>query len=338
MAETMKVFVGNLAWSTTDEQLSAFMAPAGNIVSAEVQTHEDTGRSKGWGLVEYSTAAEAANAVATLNNMELEERTVHVRLDRSNIDTTSGFSVFVGNLPWSTTSEALAAVMAPFEPFDVHVKTNMAGRSRGFAVARFSTPEQAQAAIADLNGYDLEGRQIQVREDRDLGDQPPRERAPRRRNRGGGGARAGRRRRPDGPAQRALCGQPELGHGRHRPAGALPGRGRAAPGRGGAGLGHGPQQGLGAGHLRGGGGRAGGCGRAEPLGAGRPPDQRAHGPQVMRIAQGAGGWSAGRAAAQIGETVGSWLPPINSLGLGLKRAVWYLLFPVSQTGGVVLLL
>jgi len=57
-----------------------------------------------------------------------------------------------------------------------------------------------------------------------------------------------------------------------------------------------------------------------------------------RAAAQMGGWSAGRAAAQIGETVGSWLPPINSLGLGLKRAVWYLLSPISQSAGVVLLL
>lgn len=43
------VFVGNLSWSTTSDDLRAFMASLGEVVSAEVQSHADSGRSKGWG-------------------------------------------------------------------------------------------------------------------------------------------------------------------------------------------------------------------------------------------------------------------------------------------------
>lgn len=45
-------------------------------------------------------------------------------------------AVFVGNLPWSTTDEDLQQIFAPYEPYDCHVKTNMAGRSRGFGILR----------------------------------------------------------------------------------------------------------------------------------------------------------------------------------------------------------
>lgn len=45
-------------------------------------------------------------------------------------------TVFVGNLPWSTTDEDLQQIFAPYEPYDCHVKTNMAGRSRGFGILR----------------------------------------------------------------------------------------------------------------------------------------------------------------------------------------------------------
>jgi RNA recognition motif-containing protein len=55
---------------------------------------------------------------------------VHIRLDRSNIETSGGFPVFVGNLPWGTTDADLATLFSQFEPYDAHVKTNMAGRSR----------------------------------------------------------------------------------------------------------------------------------------------------------------------------------------------------------------
>jgi RNA recognition motif-containing protein len=43
------VFVGNLAWNTTDEELRDFMAQSGTVTSATVQSHADSGRSKGWG-------------------------------------------------------------------------------------------------------------------------------------------------------------------------------------------------------------------------------------------------------------------------------------------------
>lgn len=43
------VFVGNLSWGTTSDDLRAFMASLGEVLSAEVQSHADSGRSKGWG-------------------------------------------------------------------------------------------------------------------------------------------------------------------------------------------------------------------------------------------------------------------------------------------------
>ncbi|CAN0066271.1 unnamed protein product [Ectocarpus sp. 12 AP-2014] len=76
------VFVGNLAWGTTDDDLLAtFQQTAGAVVSAHVQI-APSGRSKGWGLVKYSSPAETENAVTELNNTMLHERRLTVRLDR----------------------------------------------------------------------------------------------------------------------------------------------------------------------------------------------------------------------------------------------------------------
>ncbi|CAM9777617.1 unnamed protein product, partial [Phaeothamnion confervicola] len=144
------------------------MSRAGSVVSAEVQCHADSGRSKGWGLVTYSSPAEARAAIDTLTNAELDSRPVHIRLDRSKVDTSGGFAVFVGNLPWSTTDEELSAMFADFGPYDAHVKTNMAGRSRGFAILRFADPEAGRRAIAEMNNLQIKGRPIQVREDREV--------------------------------------------------------------------------------------------------------------------------------------------------------------------------
>jgi polyadenylate-binding protein len=113
-------------------------------------------------LVEYATAASAVDAVQRLDGMELGERRIHVRFDRSHYDTAGGTTVFVGNLPWSTTDGELHELFSAYHPYSCSVMKNMAGRSRGFAIVRFQSEEQAQRAILDMNGYDLSGRVLEV--------------------------------------------------------------------------------------------------------------------------------------------------------------------------------
>lgn len=108
----------------------------------------------------------AALAVATLNGRELKGRPIHVRFDRAHLESAGGISVFVGNIPWEISSEQLSQMFTDWAPLDVHVKTNMAGRSRGFAIVKFATQEQADAAVSQMDGMELNGRHLQVREDK----------------------------------------------------------------------------------------------------------------------------------------------------------------------------
>ena len=63
-SDACRLYVGNLPWEADDSALlSYFSAAGGTIVSAEIMRRNDTGRSKGWGLVTFSTPAEAANAM-----------------------------------------------------------------------------------------------------------------------------------------------------------------------------------------------------------------------------------------------------------------------------------
>jgi RNA recognition motif-containing protein len=78
----MKLFVGGLPFSTTDEELQAAFAEFGNVVSAKVITDRETGRSRGFGFVEYADDAEGNAAVAGLDNKELGGRTIHVSVAR----------------------------------------------------------------------------------------------------------------------------------------------------------------------------------------------------------------------------------------------------------------
>lgn len=73
-----KLFVGNLAWGTTDASLRAFFEQVGTVESARVIMDKMTGRSRGFGFVEMPNAEEAQKAIAELNEQDLDGRNIRV--------------------------------------------------------------------------------------------------------------------------------------------------------------------------------------------------------------------------------------------------------------------
>ena len=77
-----KLFVGSLAWAATDEDLQTAFAAFGELVSASVVRYPDTGRSKGFGFVEYSTTEEAQKAKDELDGKEIAGRAIKIDFAR----------------------------------------------------------------------------------------------------------------------------------------------------------------------------------------------------------------------------------------------------------------
>jgi RNA recognition motif-containing protein len=73
-----KLFVGSLAWATTDDSLKDFFGQAGTVTSATVIMDRETNRSKGFGFVEMSSDDEAKKAIDQLNGKDLDGRPVVV--------------------------------------------------------------------------------------------------------------------------------------------------------------------------------------------------------------------------------------------------------------------
>jgi RNA recognition motif-containing protein len=73
-----KIFVGNLSFDTTSKDLEELFASVGTCDSASVITDRDTGRSRGFGLIEMSSPGEAQKAISTLNGRELQGRALKV--------------------------------------------------------------------------------------------------------------------------------------------------------------------------------------------------------------------------------------------------------------------
>jgi cold-inducible RNA-binding protein len=73
-----KLFVGGLPFATTDEELNELFAAHGTVASATVVKDRDTGRSKGFGFVEYENDDEGKAAEQALNGSELGGRSISV--------------------------------------------------------------------------------------------------------------------------------------------------------------------------------------------------------------------------------------------------------------------
>ena len=73
-----RLFVGGLAWATTEDALKTLFSQAGTVVSATVIVDRDTGRSKGFGFVEMSSKDEAQSAIAGLNGKDIKGQSINV--------------------------------------------------------------------------------------------------------------------------------------------------------------------------------------------------------------------------------------------------------------------
>lgn len=80
------LFIGSLAYATTDDTLKAFFETLGEVTSARVITDRDSGRSKGFGFVEYADEANNQKAIDQLNGKELDGRAINVSLARPKED------------------------------------------------------------------------------------------------------------------------------------------------------------------------------------------------------------------------------------------------------------
>ncbi|MEK7550462.1 MAG: RNA-binding protein [Patescibacteria group bacterium] len=74
----MKLFIGNLSWEVTSDDLRALFADAGNVTDAVVLSDKMTGRSRGFGFVEFASADEAKAAIEKFNGYDLKGRKINV--------------------------------------------------------------------------------------------------------------------------------------------------------------------------------------------------------------------------------------------------------------------
>jgi cold-inducible RNA-binding protein len=93
---TMRLYVGNLSFQTTSQDLQDYFSQAGTVESANVVEDRETGRSRGFGFVEMATKEEGEAAIQQFNGKELNGRNLTVNEARPREDRGGGRGGFGG--------------------------------------------------------------------------------------------------------------------------------------------------------------------------------------------------------------------------------------------------
>lgn len=94
---TKKLYVGNLSFQTTNQDLQDLFSQAGTVESAQIIEDRDTGRSKGFAFVEMSTNEEAASAIDQFNGKDVGGRLLKVNEAKPRENRNGGGRGFGGN-------------------------------------------------------------------------------------------------------------------------------------------------------------------------------------------------------------------------------------------------
>jgi RNA recognition motif-containing protein len=85
-----KLFVGNLSFNTTENDLQEAFAAHGQVVEANLMMDRMTGRSRGFAFITYSTPEEAQKAISAMNGAQLDGRALTVNIARPKEDRPAG--------------------------------------------------------------------------------------------------------------------------------------------------------------------------------------------------------------------------------------------------------
>jgi len=198
--ETVNLYVGNLDYNTTEDDLREAFTPFGNIIKIFMPLDRESGRPRGFGFVEYDSRKDAEAAIAKMDQAQLGSRNLRVNESKPRVERPAGggggfnasgsaeVKLYVGNLSYNTTEESLRESFAQSgDVTDCSLVTDRdTGRPRGFGFVTMPSAD-AQKAIEALNGQELDGRTLTVNEA-----QPPGGRGRGGRGGGRGGYRGGR--------------------------------------------------------------------------------------------------------------------------------------------------
>ncbi|KTW28359.1 hypothetical protein T552_01619 [Pneumocystis carinii B80] len=173
------IFVGGLSWNVDDSWLAKEFESVGTVLSSRVISNKNSGKSKGFGYVEFSTPEEAQAALA-YSGKEIDGRVINVDIStglsstfknnaniRANkygdVRSPKSDTLFIGNLSFKANEEAVRSAFSRIGGIvEIRLPTNRkTGQLKGFGYIQFSSIGDAERAI-EMNGHLISGRPIRL--------------------------------------------------------------------------------------------------------------------------------------------------------------------------------
>jgi len=174
--EIFHLFVGNLPFSFTMSELCNLAKDRGikDFVEARIVTDKRTGRSRGFGYLDFDNLPNLNSALRQLDGVAIEGRNLKVDISdgadgpnkgRRKATTSKEFSAFFGNLHFSISNSDLESIVSSKIGEEKPVKARLVevnGRSRGYGHMDFGSEEDRKAAIDAFDKVEILGRVLDV--------------------------------------------------------------------------------------------------------------------------------------------------------------------------------
>jgi len=173
------LFVGSLSWNVDEEWLKSEFEEFGEVTGVRLITDRETGRSKGYGYVDFANAADAAKAHAAKKGTEIDGRAINVDFAKQKEPrekqeargakhgdqlSEPSDTLFIGNLSFEATEDDVYNTFAPFgTPSGVRLPTDPdSGAIKGFGYVTYASIDEAKAALEASQGAYINNRPIRI--------------------------------------------------------------------------------------------------------------------------------------------------------------------------------
>ncbi|ODV74796.1 Nsr1p, partial [Cyberlindnera jadinii NRRL Y-1542] len=179
--EPATLFVGRLSWNIDDDWLKSEFEPLGGVIGARVMFERATGKSRGYGYVDFENKAAAEKALKEYQGREIDGRPINLDMSTSkpagnpnkNADRASKYgdtpsepsdTLFIGNLSFQADRDGLFETFGQYGSvisarIPTHPETE---QPKGFGYVQFSSVDEAKAALEALNGEYIAGRPVRL--------------------------------------------------------------------------------------------------------------------------------------------------------------------------------
>jgi polyadenylate-binding protein len=161
------IFVKHLAKMIDNKSLYDTFSMFGNILSCKVATN-NKGESLGYGFVHYESEEAAQTAIARVDGKVIAGQKVEVsafksKKERGGLNKNKFTNIYVKNLPEDITKEKVDELFGKYGKITSSmIAFEKENKTRAFGFINYSTPEEAQASVEGMNGFEISGKKIYV--------------------------------------------------------------------------------------------------------------------------------------------------------------------------------